>query len=269
MNTIDICSKLEDATYLVNSFTGQEPMHPETSMGTGSGVAINENGDILTAAHVVTGRLPVREQDLNDPNVIILARKKGEQFIQYYPVICGPAIDNETVKQPLTIDLALLRSITRRKNIPYLRISSISIKVGTQVLMAGFPDDMGLPFEIDQSLDRGNPEGQSFFPCLQFAKHQLLMIKSRMIGHRTRFVQTDGKLTLEGEVFYVDNQIHSGASGGPVVNRDGKVVGIITQRAITSVASKDYPDLKVPSGSTVAISPRVIQPLIDQANSTR
>jgi S1-C subfamily serine protease len=67
MNYIEISSALEEATYLVNSFTGQEPLNPETSIGIGSGVAINAKGDLLTAAHVVTGRLPIRQEDVNDP----------------------------------------------------------------------------------------------------------------------------------------------------------------------------------------------------------
>ena len=90
------------------------------------------------------------------------------------------------------------------------------------------------------------------------------MIKSGMLGYRAGVVLSDGNLTLEGDVFYVDNQLHRGASGGPVVNRDGELVGIITQRAITSVAFRETPDLKVPSGSTVAVSPRTIEPLIAQ-----
>ena len=52
--------------------------------------------------------------------------------------------------------------------------------------------------------------------------------------------------------------MHSGASGGPVINKSGDAVGIITQRAVTSASQKEAPSLSIPSGSTVAIS---IQPL--------
>jgi hypothetical protein len=268
MNTINICSRLKEATYLVNAFTGQEPLNPETSIGIGSGVAINGSGDLLTAAHVVTGRIPVRQQDINDPNVIILAKTTSGPFLQYYPVICGPGLQNPYVKQPLTIDLALLRPLSPQNNVPHLCISTVPVKVGLQVLMAGYPDDMELPFSFDQVLDKSKPEVQSLFPQLQVAR-QLLMIKSGMIGHRNGVFLSDGKLTLGGDVFYVDNQLHSGASGGPVVNRGAEVVGIITQRAITSVSFRETPDLRVPSGSTVAVSPRTIQPLIARETAGR
>lgn len=54
--------------------------------------------------------------------------------------------------------------------------------------------------------------------------------------------------------------MHSGASGGPVINEKGKAIGVITKRAVTSVS---YPDLDnpkkdVPSGSALAITPSTI-----------
>ena len=268
MNTIDICSRLEETTYLVNSFTGQEPLNPETSIGIGSAVAINGSGDLLTAAHVVTGRIPVRQQDIKDPSVITLAKTKSGPFLQYYPVICGVSLENPDLKQPLTIDLALLRPLSPRDNVPHLRVSTVAVNVGIQVLMAGHPDDVELPFSFDQVLDESKPEVQSLLRQLRVAR-QLLMIKSGMIGYRSVVVLTDGNLTLQGDVFYVDNQMHSGASGGPVVNREGELVGIITQRAITSVPFRETPDLKVPSGSTVAVSPRTIGPLLAKETADR
>ncbi|EHK9578220.1 hypothetical protein HJA67_004631 [Vibrio parahaemolyticus] len=59
---------------------------------------------------------------------------------------------------------------------------------------------------------------------------------------------------------HLDNGMHSGASGGPVVNMSGDVVGIITQqRAVTKASQSEVPSLVVPSGSTVAIS---LKPLL-------
>ena len=52
--------------------------------------------------------------------------------------------------------------------------------------------------------------------------------------------------------------MHSGASGGSMINKSGDAVGIITQRAVTSASQKEALSLSIPSGSTVAIS---IQPL--------
>lgn len=54
--------------------------------------------------------------------------------------------------------------------------------------------------------------------------------------------------------------MHSGASGGPVVNEDCKVIGVITKRAVTGVSYTDMenPNQEVPSGSTLSITPKTI-----------
>ena len=253
----------------MNSFIGQEPLNPETSIGIGSGVAINAKGDLLTAAHVVTGRIPIRRDDIFDFTVIIVAKTKTGTFIRYHPVRCGIGIQNPLMKEPVTIDIALLRPVAEQMNVPFLQLNREPVKVGLEVLMAGFPDDMELPLSFDQALDKERPDVRSLLPGLQIARHQLLMVKSGMIGFENRVVLSDGKLTLDGQVFYVDNQLQTGASGGPVVNQNAEIVGIITQRAITSVPYQETPNLRVPSGSTVAISPRFIIPLIEKEIAIR
>lgn len=263
MDTNKICAKLEDVTYVVNTFIGNEPLNPETCIATGTGATINSRGDLLTAAHVVTGRTPIRQEDVNDPSVIIVARNSRGSFVQYYSILFAPTLNNPLIKKPLSIDLAILRPVIPQSNIPYLRIKRSSVQVGTKVLMAGFPDDVELPFSLDRHLDLRSAEVQSLLPNIRIAQ-QLLMIKSGMVGHRNTAVLFDGTLTLEVEVFYVDNQMHSGASGGPVVDQNAEIVGVISQRAITSVPFGETPNLKVPSGSTVAISPRVIQSSLDK-----
>lgn len=53
MNPAALASKLKETTYLINVFQDNE------HVGSGSGVSINQKGDLLTAAHVISGRLPV------------------------------------------------------------------------------------------------------------------------------------------------------------------------------------------------------------------
>ena len=185
--------------------------------------------------------------------------------MRYAPVICGPALVNPDYKEPLTIDLALLRSPSPRRQVPYLPISHETALPGTRVLMAGFPDDMELPFSVDQRLDLSGSEDDiaRTRQRLRYARPRL-MVKSGMIGHRGGVVLSDGKRTLQGEFIYIDNELQLGASGGPVVGADLRVVGIMTDRAITSVPFKETPQLRVPSGSTVAISPRMIETILDE-----
>lgn len=264
MDKTELCLKLGEATYLVNAFLGEKPLDTQTSVGIGSGVAISSKGDLLTAAHVVTGRLPVRAEDVWDPALKILAKTARGKFIQYKPVLCGPGLDNEYMTEPLTVDLALLRPIRHlQEEVPYLKVSDAKVLVGSEVLMAGFPDDIELPFSFDQKLDITKPEVEELQEYMRIARH-LLMIKSGMVGHRTTAVLSDGNRTVSGDVFYIDNELQTGASGGPVVNMDLEIVGIMTQRAITSVPFRETPDLRVPSGSTVAVSPRIIRREIEQ-----
>lgn len=263
MNTFKLSAKLSETTYLINAFNGPEPLDKETTVSIGSGVSINSYGDLLTAAHVVTGRTPIKQEDVSDPTVTIVARTEKDPFIQYAPAICGLQVHNPLLNEPLLVDLAILRPVSPRKDVPYLRRANDRVEVGTQVLMAGFPDDMIPPFSFDQILDTQKPEVQSLLPVVKIVQH-LLMIKSGMVGHSNEVVLSNGEITLTGDVFYVDNQLHSGASGGPVINGNGEIIGIVTQRAITSVPYEDTPNLRVPSGSTIAVSPRTIRPFIDE-----
>jgi hypothetical protein len=258
MNTIEICAKLEATTYLVNAFTGPEPLDPETTIGLGSAVAINSKGDLLTAAHVIAGDGPVKPKDINDPNLVILAFNKDTELIQYIPYLVAPSFTNEYVTKPITVDLAILRPFKPRQDVPYLRTNFASVSAGQQVLMAGYPDDMSLPFSFDRLLNYRLPEIQAMNRNVRIAQ-QLTMIKSGMIGHSNEATLTDGQVTLVGDIFYVDNAMHSGASGGPVVNMSAEVIGIVTQRAITSVGSAEAPNLKVPSGSTIAVSTQFLR----------
>jgi S1-C subfamily serine protease len=82
------------------------------------------------------------------------------------------------------------------------------------------------------------------------------MIKRGVVGNVLRMQTSEAatNISLECDVFYIDNGIHSGASGGPIVNRRGQAIGVIVQRAVTSAAQSSDPNLAVPSGATVGLS---------------
>jgi len=254
---IEASSRLEDTTYFVTVFEGGKPLNPETTISSGSAVAITTRGDLLTAAHVITGSMPPRKDVLEDPNVITLARKKGGQFIQYVPGRLALGLNNPAVRETLYIDLGLLRPLSPQEHVPFLEIDYEPVKVGCEVLMAGYPDDMEQVFSVDRKLRLEAQGVQRIHRDLR--ANQLLMIKSAMIGHRSGFNLSDGKRVVEGDILYADNELHSGASGGPIVSLDSKLVGIIAQRAVTSISTDAHPGLRVPSGSTVAFSPRAIK----------
>lgn len=262
MNKNELCFLLEQATYSIEGFDEGE------KYTSGSAVAFNNRGDLLTAAHVVTNRLPVRDEDVNDPKCTWIAKTKSGRYHEYKPHICGISIQNEYLREPITIDLAIMRCLEQRTDVTHLPIGTGPIRLGDYVLMAGFPDEMELPFKFGQAIDYSHPEirdnrGQ-LLKTLEISR-RLLMVKGGIIGNVSGFQFTDVNSRVEGHIFYVDNVMHRGASGGPVVNDRGQLVGIITLRAVTDASTMEVTGLEVPSGSTIAITTRTIAPLIKEA----
>lgn len=256
MDTIELCSQLEKVTYAV------EVIQNDEKVSSGSAVAFTENGYLLTAAHVVA-RLTHIEKDLSEPNTVVIARTKSLPYHPYHVGLCAPTITlDDYLRRPLIIDLAVLIPMSLQTAIPFLEVQADNVQVGEQVLMAGFPDEMELPFSFDKLLNYSHPEVRQQSKNVEIAR-RVLMIKSGMIGHKSGFnIHATNNTIINGEVFYVDNVMHSGASGGPIISDSGKIIGIITQRAITPVPFKETPNLRVPSGSCVALTPRTILNLL-------
>lgn len=254
MNKIQLCELLKVTTYSVEILCGDEVVDG------GSAVAFNPNGCLLTAAHVVA-RLSHLQKDLSDSRIKIIAKTSSSSHYRIYKVgPCAPSIYlPEYLQKPLIIDLAILLPDESIQECPFLGIRKTGVMVGENVLMAGFPDELELPLSFDRNLDMRRPEAQRTIQNIVLTK-RLLMIKSGMIGHKSNFnfYGNPGGITLKGETFYIDNAMHSGASGGPVIDESGMIAGIITQRAITNVPYEDTPNLRVPSGSCLAITPNSI-----------
>ncbi|MFW1911679.1 hypothetical protein [Acinetobacter ursingii] len=86
------------------------------------------------------------------------------------------------------------------------------------------------------------------------------IIKQGYIGNIRRIFANDSSqnIKIETDVFYIDNGMHSGASGGPIVNEEGVALGVLTQRAITPAHQSNDSKLKVPSGSSIGISLQIL-----------
>lgn len=267
MDTVKLSQLLRAATYIVEVYEGEE------KISAGSAFCVAENGGLVTAAHVVTGRTPIRTSDWQDPSISIIARTSQGSFAQYRTPLCGvQVVFPGPLKEPLQIDLAVLSPIEPQSGVPYLNINYGLVPVGTQVLMAGFPDELELPLGWDKAVNFDfDAIRQS---AVQTRRHvdrarQLLMVKSGMIGHANDLLidpDGSGSRQLLLGIYYVDNVMHSGASGGPVINMEGQVVGVITKRAVTKVSYPDLPNpnKEVPSGSALAITPFTILKFIEQ-----
>lgn len=222
---------------------------------------------------MITGRTPIRDEDWQDPQVKILARTVEGDFLRYEPFLCGITIKFPgPLKEPLQVDLALLRPAKPRSGIEHLLVAAERWPaVGTRVLMAGFPDEMEAPLLWTKAINMEHP------PIKETAEETLknvdrigraLMLKSGMVGYVGDLSfdpDGTGEKTFDIGVYYVDNAMHSGSSGGPVVDERGLVIGTITKRAVTVVPFPELerPNKEVPSGSALAVSTFSVLDFID------
>ncbi|WP_159086404.1 trypsin-like peptidase domain-containing protein [Burkholderia mayonis] len=133
-----------------------------------------------------------------------------------------------------------------------------SPRLGQRVFLAGYSEELRLPFDVDRLLSSEMQGADAFKSTMDkgyMADMTGPLIKQGHIGNLRRIVvEVAGRGTLECDVMYIDNAMHSGASGGPVFNERGEAIGILSQRAVTSVEYGADGRAHVPSGCTVAIS---------------
>lgn len=183
MKKTDIAERLRHATYVLEMYDGDE------KYSTGTGFAVNNEGVLLTAAHVITGRIPIREKDWLDPDLTILGyTKESPEEVEYTPLLCGITIDMEVFRNPLLVDAAVLvpKEEYRDGPRPFLEVSSEESTVGTEVLMAGYPDELEPPLLFNRKIDRRSEAYQRSDDDIERElekTREQLMIKSGMIGH--------------------------------------------------------------------------------------
>lgn len=153
----------------------------EDGVGIGSGVVINENGDILTALHVVA-----------DADEIELSFADGSQTAATL-IASDPAIDI-AVLHPEESPGLIVPAILGNPN--SMRIGDVTFAVGNPLGLAG-----SLSAGVISGFDRA-------------------------------FTLNDGEVDvrLEGLIQF-DAAVNPGNSGGPLLNRNGQVIGIVTALA--------------------------------------
>jgi S1-C subfamily serine protease len=147
-----------------------------TLSDSGSGVVIDEAGDILTSLHIVqnAGSLTVIFADGTESPAVIIA-------------------------QIVESDIAALRpASTPRQLLPATLGSPSTLRIGDDAIV------VGNPFALTRSLSTGVISGLD----------------------RTLAVPNQGR-NLTGLIQF-DAAVNPGSSGGPLVNRAGEVVGIVT-----------------------------------------
>lgn len=225
----------------------------------GSCFSFTKDGCVITAAHVVTGRMPIKAEDYQDPDARVFIKFSGIPLLEYKVVMCGISIEMKSFTEDVQLDIAILRP---KENIsiefPFLHAKILNgPKLGQQVFLAGFSDDLVLPFNLDNILDKKTEGADKFAEAMKMgylADMTGALIKKATVGIHRSIKASNSSQELSVDIIYLDNGMNSGASGGPIVNEEGEVIGVITQRAVTSASQSSDVSLKVPSGTSIGIS---------------
>ncbi|MGH2471457.1 MAG: S1C family serine protease [Candidatus Limnocylindria bacterium] len=147
-----------------------------TLAGSGSGVVIDDAGNILTALHVV--------RDARSVTVVFADGTESSAMI---------------IAQVPESDIAALRPANLPGElVPATLASSASLRIGDDAIV------VGNPFALTRSLSTG------------------------VISGLDRSVQVPNQGRSLTGLIQFDAAVNPGSSGGPLVNRDGEVIGIVT-----------------------------------------
>lgn len=250
----DLYQSIEGACCYITVFLGDE------KVSDGTGFSFTSDGQVLTAAHVVTGRWPIRHQDYKDPSQKIYCKFPELPLLEYRVIFCCIELNVPAFVGRVQLDLAVLLPKQDISNqFPHIPAKIHPPKLGEEVFMAGYSEEVELPFRVDQLLVSDFPGAQAFRDAMHkgyMADMTGPLFKRGVVGNIRRVVAENSATgdRIECDVIYVDNAMNSGASGGPLFNSKGEAIGVISQRAVTAVDAGKEAMLKVPSGCTVAIS---------------
>lgn len=171
---------------LVYIQTRQENVEEDESYGVGSGVIINENGDILTALHVVAEAIEIEVLfvDGTQSTADIIAAEPENDIAILHPV------------QPPEII------------VPAILGNPGAMRVGDEAFAVGNP--LGLTASMSAGV---------------------------ISGFNRSIPLKDRDQRLEGLIQF-DTAVNPGNSGGPLLNRQGQVVGIVT--ALANPAEQNF-----------------------------
>lgn len=177
----------------------------QTENGNGTGFFINSSGDILTAAHVVS------THSFSMVNNQISVTVNIDHMISISPHGVGPnavpmASVVETTEDDIN-DLALIHSKLKPPCILPLAEADVT-QPGTHLISIGFP-----------GIDSGNPILYEGFLSGRFPRPKIASIGE--VNGQSIFPNRD--------VMKVQMPITPGASGSPVIEDSGRVVGVISE----------------------------------------
>ena len=187
---------------------------PDVTLGAGSGFLISPSGYVLTCDHVVQGgrfRLLIRGELLwvtvKVKRVEVVVPESSEDELADSP----RAFEATLVGSDPQVDLAVL--FVNRSELPYLPLGDAdALRMGDQVTVLGFPGGSNVALE-------GSPELE--IPGVSLSSGVVSAFRGGdALGTRwpVRYIQTSAPL-------------NPGQSGGPMLDADGYVVGVVNAKA--------------------------------------
>jgi S1-C subfamily serine protease len=179
-------------------------------IGSGSGFVISPDGHVLTNEHVVNNT----EITINEPNRKVVIRLNVSRIEVCFPPESAAVRGGTTPCAVATIaaadpDLDLAVLYVSGSNQPYLALGDSDVVTPGQPVQA-----LGFPF--GRTLDVGRDTLDSVVPEITTTVGAISALRANNAGER-RFLQIDGN-------------VNSGSSGGPIVSKDGFVVGVVVAR---------------------------------------
>jgi V8-like Glu-specific endopeptidase len=230
----------------------------------GTGTIINPKGWVLTAFHVVD-MIPDHIR-FNKHFAIYCFTTEGkmEYRLSTSEIVWQLPLMG---KKPynMVVDLAILTPFREIIFNRYLSpiLENINIKEGENLLMVGYSEET--PDYIDyqkiiQSQYMKLNQQQRFENDIMRGSLKPPTYKSGIVSHTTHFYI--GNPSTHYQIIHMDNGVHSGMSGGPVINSEGRLIGVITQRTVikanVSSEGKIY-TFEVPSGNSIGLTLNILR----------
>ena len=206
--TSEMFSRVERACCYVTVLLGEEVVSE------GTGFAYTESGEVLTAAHVVTGAWPIRHDNYKDLNQKIYCKFPNLPVAEYRVFFCSIELRVAVFTSSIQLDLALLLpKAPFPQPVPFIPARVLAPRLGEKVFMAGFSEEIELPLNVDRLLERDCRGAEEFRAAMRLGYMADMtgpLFKSGIVGNVRRVFAENSEQgdRVECDVFYVDNSMH-------------------------------------------------------------